>query len=726
MSEPDQKSRKPVSLSGKIVIGLILGIVTGLVFGEYASWLSVFGDAFIGLLQMTVLPYIVFSLIVNIGRLSLEKGKVLIINALKVLVVLILFGLLNLLVLQLSFPEWKSSSFFSLSFIETPESIDFLKLYIPSNPFYSLSNNQVPAVVLFSIILGVAFSRIQGKDSLLKNLDILCNALNQVNKIVIKLTPLGVFAIAASTIGTISWGELAKIQTYILTYTVAVCIMSFWVLPMLIAAVTPFKYSDIFKYTRATLLTIFATGKIIVVLPQLIANIDELFKSNNLRSEETDSATDILMPLAYPFPNLGTLIIFIFIPFAAWYAGGSLGLESMPIFVGAGFLSSFIAPVTGIPFMLNLLDVPSDQFQLFFISTVYTDRIRVVLGAIHLITLTTIATSMTVGIYKVQKKKLAVWGLVSILLYVATLFPLRSYLGYTLKDAYQYDRIISEMKPLYKSDVKVTVLKKPKKNPVKIMDWQSKVSRIRSTGLLRVGYVPDFLPFSYFNKSGELVGLDIEMAKLLAESLHVNLVFVPVVGDRYKRGLERDHYDIVMSGIPLSSDLAEEVMVSSSYMDVTMAMMAGLRANDFKDFESASKLDTFKIAYLYREEFVKLFQTYLPNSIPVKIDSLAEFIEKDTTIADGLLVAAESGSYQTLLHPEYQIVNPLPVNVVVPLVYPIGNESQELRDYINNWIIINAKQGKTRELYDYWILGKQAMRPEKNWSVLKDVFHVGE
>ena len=54
---------------------MMLGIGCGLFFGEYCDILSPFGDAYVGLLQMTVLPYIVFALISSIGRLSLTEGK---------------------------------------------------------------------------------------------------------------------------------------------------------------------------------------------------------------------------------------------------------------------------------------------------------------------------------------------------------------------------------------------------------------------------------------------------------------------------------------------------------------------------------------------------------------------------------------------------------------------------------------------------------------------------
>lgn len=717
------KIKLPLTLSNKILIGLFLGGLTGLFLGEYAQPFDYVGQAFIGLLQMTVLPYIVFSLIENIGRLSLDTGKKLISIGIKVLVVLISFGALNLFVLQFAFPEWQSSSFFSPAFVEPQENLDFLSLYIPSNPFYSLSASKVPAIVLFSIIVGLGLMKVPKKEGFLSSLGIINKALNQVNKLIIKLTPIGVFAIAAATVGTVSWEELGKLQSYLLIYTIAVIIMTMWVLPGLIAAVTPFKYNEVFKFTRATLLTIFATGKIIVVLPQLINNLDDLFKSKKLDNEDTIRATDILMPLAYPFPNLGTLIILIFVPFAGWFSGELLSMADMPVFLVAGLLSSFVAPVTGIPFMLDLLEIPKDLFQLFFVSSVYTDRIRVVLGAMHLITLTLIATSISQGLYKFNAKKIGSWAIISVLLYVVSIYGAKKYLSYSLKDAYKYDQLISKIPPRFKSDVPVTELKKAGPSPVKITGWQSRLSRIRSRGILRVGYVDNYLPFTYRNNDGELIGLDIEMAKLLAESLGARLVLVPADPNNVLKEIRKDYYDIVMSGVALSSELVKNIEVSHSYIDLNFALIISSKNDNLKSFETASEMDTIRVAYVARPEFVELMQSFLPQTVGVKIESTESFIQGDSTLADGLLTSAQSGSYFTLLHPEFKIVNPLPETITIPIVYPVGDESYEFLEYVNNWIIVISKQGKVDKLYDHWILGKQVTQPKKNWSIMKDALH---
>ena len=455
---------KKMSLSSKVLLGVFGGIATGLFFGEEVAWLSIAGDVFIGLLQMTVLPYIMFSLIVNIGRLSMDTGKKIIRYGLIFLFLLLSIGLLYLIILPLSFPLWSSGNVYSADFIQPAVPFDFVKLYIPANPFESMSDNVVPAVVLFSIFIGLGVMKLPNKESLLKPLDVLTDGLNQVNKMIIKITPLGVFSIAAGVVSTLSWSDLSRLQGYLYVYLLAVILITFIVLPYLISIFTPYSSKTIFRITRSTLITIFATGKIIVVYPQLIENIKEIIQSDDHATEEGQDRVDIIMPLAYPFPNLGTFMIFIFVPFAAWYTGEALGLADYPVFLSSTMLSSFVAPITGLPFSLDLLNIPKETFQLFVVSTVLTDRIRVVLGAFHLIALTLLTISASAGYLKFKKRKLL--GAVALVVMVTStsVFGMRFLLDMSMKNiptnleiAKSFE-IISPTRPF-------KVLEKSRRNP---------------------------------------------------------------------------------------------------------------------------------------------------------------------------------------------------------------------------------------------------------------------
>jgi len=139
-----------MSFTNKILIGLVSGILLGLFLGELVAPLKLMADGFVKLLQMTVLPYVTISIISSLGSLDYANARRLGIRAGAVLVVLWGIALLFAFLFPRAFPSIESASFFSTMLIERQPPFNFVDLYIPSNPFHSLANNAVPAVVLFS------------------------------------------------------------------------------------------------------------------------------------------------------------------------------------------------------------------------------------------------------------------------------------------------------------------------------------------------------------------------------------------------------------------------------------------------------------------------------------------------------------------------------------------------------------------------------------------------
>jgi Na+/H+-dicarboxylate symporter len=302
-----------MTLSRKIVIGLASGITCGLFFGEICGGLSIIGNAYIALMQMTVLPYIVLALIVNIGGLTLDTARHLAARAAVVMLALWGIAIAVILLMTQALPEWKTGGFFSTSLLIPPESVDFLSLYIPANPFRSLSENLVPAVVVFCICIGIAFIGITRKESVIEPMRVMLDAMSKVTLAVARLTPYGVFAIAASAAGTITVDEIGRLQAYMIIYISAAFILSFIALPLAVTAVTPFTYREILNSSRGALLTAFAANNYFIVLPLLIENLKELYQSHEMGGEKVDGAIDITLPIGFPFPNIGRLLALVFI-----------------------------------------------------------------------------------------------------------------------------------------------------------------------------------------------------------------------------------------------------------------------------------------------------------------------------------------------------------------------------------------------------------------------------
>ncbi|MDH5171070.1 MAG: dicarboxylate/amino acid:cation symporter, partial [Gammaproteobacteria bacterium] len=156
-----------MSLSARIMWGLALGLFTGLFLGEPAGLLQPIADIYIRLMQMTVLPYLVTSLVIAFGQLSSQEAKRLALRGGGLLLLIWLFTGAVIVVMPLAFPDLESASFFSRALVEPRQPFSFTDIYFTANPFESLSRNVVPAVVLFSCITGIGLIGLKDKEQLL-------------------------------------------------------------------------------------------------------------------------------------------------------------------------------------------------------------------------------------------------------------------------------------------------------------------------------------------------------------------------------------------------------------------------------------------------------------------------------------------------------------------------------------------------------------------------------
>ena len=221
--------------SRQILAGLAAGILTGLFLGERAVALQWAADGFVKLLQMMVLPYITVSIIGSLGSLEPSELRRLGLRAAAVIGGLWLVGLTFAFLVPLTFPAVENASFYSSSLVTPRAAFNFVDLYIPANPFNSLANNVVPAVVIFSVALGIALVGVPRRERLIDVLEVTRNAISAATRSVARLTPFGLFAIAATAAGTLEIEQVGRLQIYLVAYAALALLVALWVLPGLVA-----------------------------------------------------------------------------------------------------------------------------------------------------------------------------------------------------------------------------------------------------------------------------------------------------------------------------------------------------------------------------------------------------------------------------------------------------------------------------------------------------------
>ncbi len=739
-SVKDGDERRRLSFSQRVLLGAALGVATGLFLGELAAPGEWLGDAYVGLLQMTVLPYVVVSLVANIAKLSSAGGRRLVRCASGALGLLWLTGLLTLPLLALAFPAWEVGSFYSSSSLESPPAQDYQRLYIPSNPFAALADGLIPAVALFCILAGAVSITLPGKERLIELLDLVAEMLTRLNRWVVQLTPLGVFGIAAQAAGTLTIGQLSLLQGYLITIVLGVGLLAFGVLPLLASALTPLRYRQVMAAAKEPLLTAFVTGSTFVTLPMIVAGVEKLLASRKVEAGVEPSA---LVALAYPFPHLGKILSLLFVPFAAWFYGSPMAAGDYPEFLTSGLLGSFGSLVVTIPMLLEQQQIPADVFQLFLLSGVVAARTCDVLGTMGILVFSVLASVWMAGGLRLRPQRL-VGGALGLAVVGALLVGgTRAHLASGFIEEYGRQDVLATMVSAEPSAVMAIRLDSAEPNPDPLRPGESRLERIRRRGVVRVGVATDHLPFSFLNREGDLVGLDVDMAHRLAMDLGtadargagdssvdgsvasgITLELVPLDLSRLREQAEMDSFDVAMSGIELTLSRSERVDLTEPYLTVTAALVVeDHRRAAFSSLEKIAAMKGLRVAVWrggYASERVAQRLVDVEGIELVELDRLGDFFDSDGAF-DVLVTSAEVGSAWTLRYPQYAVVQVLKRRTGVPLVYAIPGRDPDFRQFLTHWIELRTASGTVERLRRYWILGEGAEPTAPRWSVLRDV-----
>jgi ABC-type amino acid transport substrate-binding protein len=329
------------------------------------------------------------------------------------------------------------------------------------------------------------------------------------------------------------------------------------------------------------------------------------------------------------------------------------------------------------------------------------------------------------GLLTVRWGKVLRHAVLIIALLATTIVGARLFFTSALHNEYSKDKIIASMQLLRSADPAIIHRwpppPRPSSNP-----QPTRFEQIRTRGILRVGYVPDNLPWTYFNAADQFVGLNVEMAHALAREMNVGLEFVPIDRNTMGKQLDTGYCDIVMAAVAMTPERARVMAFSASYMDQTLAFIVkDHRRKEFNSREANQRLKAPRIGVPNVRYYIDKVRQYLPHATLIVLNSITEFFETHGEDLDAFVFTAESGSAWSLLYPAYTVAIPQPDILAVPLAYALPRGDLELVNFINIWIELKKKDKTIASLYDYWILGKNAVPKPPRWSVLRNVLGIG-
>lgn len=286
---------KKVKLHTKIFIGLILGIIAGLVFGEKVLLIEPIGTVFLRLITMIVVPLVFVSLMLGtaslgdvrkLGRIGAKTSAYFVATT----VVAICVGLLlantikpgeglNENVKQELYKNYEAKAQDGIRRMEEkPSVIEIITNIVPTNPVAAFIEGNMLQIIFMALLFGVVLTMIaEEKSRLLINFfDGVNDILIQVVHIVMKLAPYGVLALSAAVIGQYGVDILITLLKYSLVVIGGLILygLSFNSLTVsLLGHMSPLKF---FKGVKEAIIIAFSTSSSMATLPVAMEGVEDM------------------------------------------------------------------------------------------------------------------------------------------------------------------------------------------------------------------------------------------------------------------------------------------------------------------------------------------------------------------------------------------------------------------------------------------------------------------
>jgi polar amino acid transport system substrate-binding protein len=230
---------------------------------------------------------------------------------------------------------------------------------------------------------------------------------------------------------------------------------------------------------------------------------------------------------------------------------------------------------------------------------------------------------------------------------------------------------------------------------------ESTIEQVLKRGALRVG-MSTFVPWAMKDKTGNLVGFEIDIATRLAEDTGVKVEFVPTKWDGIIPALLTGKFDVIIGGMTIRPDRNIKVNFSIPYDYSGQTICANKKlAADFNQPEDFNRPDVTLGARLGSSS-VPAIKRMMPRA---KLLQFADEAQLYQEVVNGNLHAVVGSlptpAYQALKYPDTlsAITEPFSRELIG---FAVRKGDMDTLNYLNSWIRTVEAEGWLQERHNYW------------------------
>ena len=244
-----------MGLAMQMLIGLVLGVIVGMFLdSQFATtYVKPFGDLFIRLIRMVVVPLVFATLVAGAAGISdvSKLGRV----AIKTLVIFMLtsaiaviFGLLIANIIDPGVGLTLSTEGLKAAQVKAPSFVQTLLDIVPINPMEAFAKGSILQIIFFAIMFGFCLNFLGEKGRPVYHFfDIVGNLMIHMTQVVMRYAPIGVFALMAVVVSQHGLAVLLPLGKLILASFIATALLVILIYIPIVMFVIRIPVMDYFK-----------------------------------------------------------------------------------------------------------------------------------------------------------------------------------------------------------------------------------------------------------------------------------------------------------------------------------------------------------------------------------------------------------------------------------------------------------------------------------------------
>ena len=282
-----------MSLTLKIILGMILGFITGTVINFFSldnnfyintyfinGIFDVIGSIFISSLKLMVVPLVFFSL--STGVASFDKEKKISVIALKTLLLYLFTTALAIslgLLIAIFLSPGSGLDLTTSSQFNAPEAPSLKSVLIdifPTNPVQAMAEGKMLQIIVFSIFFGIALRLTKDiNNNLFEIMQNITNVIMKMVFILINFAPIGVFCLLTSLFAVQGINVLGDLVGYFFIVIFVLLFHGLIVYPSLLYIFTRIKPFWFYSKLRPLMVFAFSTSSSNATMPVTLKTVTE-------------------------------------------------------------------------------------------------------------------------------------------------------------------------------------------------------------------------------------------------------------------------------------------------------------------------------------------------------------------------------------------------------------------------------------------------------------------